>query len=126
MDYIKLFSLIDAIKQYFKEPSDQKAQNLLISMYMNHKLDYISDDDFVILKNVIKIGERWQTKISDLITISYYKIEELLNMKKFLIDLFTIERCLSELNYEVRFRPENVVVPYLGLKRILSRDFLVD
>lgn len=126
LDYIKLFSLIDGIKQHYREPSDQIAQNLLLSFYLNRKPENISDDDFIILKNLIKIGERWQTKISELITISYYKYEELLNMKMFLIDLFTIERCLSELNYEIRFRPENVIVPYLGLKRMFSKDFLID
>ncbi len=126
LDYIKIFSLIDAIKAHYWEPSNQIAKKILLALYNNHLHDDIGEQDFKLLKNLMMIGERWQKRISELITVSYYKSEELSNMKKFLINLFTIHRCLMEINYEIRFRPKNVIVPYLGLRGIFLKEIFPD
>jgi len=39
-----------------------------------------------------------------------------------LINYFTIERTLHELNYELLFRPNVTIIPILGLKEIIDKN----
>jgi predicted trehalose synthase len=39
-----------------------------------------------------------------------------------LINYFTIERTLYELNYELLFRPNVTIIPILGLKEIIDKN----
>ena len=120
-DYIKLLSLIGVIKYYIKETSDQISKKILLSFYKKQKPIALLEKDYIFLKNLVKVGDFWQSHISDLISIAYYKSEEIFQMKKFLINFFSIQRCLMELNYEINFRPENIMIPFLGLKKILLK-----
>ena len=38
-----------------------------------------------------------------------------------LINFFTIERALHEINYEILFRPAKIIVPILGLKELIDQ-----
>ena len=42
-----------------------------------------------------------------------------------LIHVFTLERILNEMNYELRYRPENVLIPILGLQEFTSQKFTI-
>ncbi len=39
-----------------------------------------------------------------------------------LINIFTIERILHEVHYEMLFRPKMVLVPFLGLKEVIDNN----
>jgi len=121
LDYIKLLSLIGVIKYYIKETSDQISKKILLSLYKEQKPTALLEKDYIFLKNLVNIGDFWQFWQSNLISIAYYKSEELYQMKKFLINFFSIQRCLMELLYEIKFRPENIMIPFLGLKKILLK-----
>ena len=38
-----------------------------------------------------------------------------------LINLFTIERAFNELDYELLYRPSNMIIPILGLKELVDK-----
>ena len=50
------------------------------------------------------------------------KILKTLNLNYILITYFYIERTLYELNYEILFRPNKIIVPILGLKEIIDKS----
>jgi len=126
LDYIKLFSLIDSIKHFINETSNQISKKILFSLHQEQKPTALYVKDYIFLKNLVNVGEYWQIFISDSIIRNYYKSDVLSKMKKYLINLFSIQRCLMELNYEIKFRPENIVIPLLGLKGIFpDKNFLL-
>lgn len=126
LDYIKLFSLIDSIKHFINETSNQISKKILFSLYQEQKPAALYVKDYIFLKNLVNVGKYWQLFISDSIIRNYYKSDVLSKMKKYLINLFSIQRCLMELNYEIKFRPENIIIPLLGLKGIFpDKNFLL-
>ena len=50
------------------------------------------------------------------------KLLKALNPNITLTNYFTIERALNELNYELLFRPDKIIVPILGLKQIIEKN----
>lgn len=57
----------------------------------------------------------WENKLMSKI------LEKSLNLDFTLINYFTIERVLHELDYELLFRPNNIIIPILGLKEIIDK-----
>ncbi len=57
----------------------------------------------------------WENKLMSRI------LEKNLNLHYTLINIFTIDRVLHELDYELLFRPNNIIIPILGLKEIIDK-----
>jgi len=47
---------------------------------------------------------------------------KILNLNYVLITYFYIERALHELNYEILYRPNKIIVPILGLIEIVEKS----
>jgi len=68
-----------------------------------------------ILEIVLKILNVWEKKLIGKI------FEQSSDLQITLINYFTIERVLNELTYELLFRPDQILVPILGLKEIIDK-----
>ena len=67
------------------------------------------------LEVALKLLNLWENKLMSKI------LEKSLNLDFTLINYFTIERVLHELDYELLFRPSNIIIPILGLKEIIDK-----
>ena len=67
------------------------------------------------LEAALNLLNLWEKKLMGKI------LEKSLNLDFTLINFFTIERVLHELDYELLFRPENIIIPIIGLKEIIDK-----
>ena len=67
------------------------------------------------LEVALTILNLWENKLMGKI------LEKSLNLNFALINYYTIERVLHELDYELLFRPGNIIIPILGLKEIIDK-----
>ncbi|MFX1449171.1 MAG: hypothetical protein ACFFCG_13750, partial [Promethearchaeota archaeon] len=67
------------------------------------------------LEVALKLLNLWENKLMGKI------LEKSLNLNFPLINYYTIERVLHELDYELLFRPSNIIIPILGLKEIIDK-----
>ncbi|NHJ21225.1 MAG: hypothetical protein EAX91_09795 [Candidatus Lokiarchaeota archaeon] len=67
------------------------------------------------LEAALNLLNLWENKLMGKI------LEKSLNLDFTLINFFTIERVLHELDYELLFRPENIIIPIIGLKEIIDK-----
>jgi hypothetical protein len=67
------------------------------------------------LEAALRLLNLWESKLMSRI------LEKSLNLQFTLINFFTIERVLHELDYELLFRPSNIIIPILGLKEIIDK-----
>ena len=63
----------------------------------------------------LKILNIWENKLMSKI------FEQSSALQITLINYFTIERVLHELDYELLFRPDKILIPILGLKEIIDK-----
>ncbi|MFX0037995.1 MAG: hypothetical protein ACFFCY_05450 [Promethearchaeota archaeon] len=68
-----------------------------------------------ILDNILNVLNRWELKLIGMILKD-------LDVDYILITYFYIERALYELNYEILFRPNKIIIPILGLKEIVDKS----
>ncbi len=103
LSYIKFNTIIKLItKKITKKSTDIASIKLLYSFYFNNNNT---------LTTIFEFANYWESNITS-------KILNNFNLNKELIKYFTIERMLRELTYEFLFRPDNIIVPILGLKEI--------
>jgi hypothetical protein len=68
------------------------------------------------LEAALRLLNLWENKLMSRI------LEKSLNLHFTLINFFTIERVLHELDYELLFRPSSIIIPILGLKEIIDKS----
>jgi hypothetical protein len=68
-----------------------------------------------ILDNILNVLNIWELKLIGMILKD-------LDVDYILITYFYIERALYELNYEILFRPNKIIIPILGLKEIVDKS----
>ena len=68
-----------------------------------------------VLEKVLMTLNVWEEKLMT-------KLLKALKPNITLTNYFTIERALNELNYELLFRPNKIIVPILGLKQIIEKN----
>lgn len=114
LSYIKFNTLLNFIeKKIIDKEKYEVPEEFLFSIYFR-KAAKISNKlkTLEIVLNVLNIWEnRLMRKIFD----------KSLKLHFTLINYFTIERALHELDYELLFRPNKIIVPILGLKEILDK-----
>ncbi|NVM17978.1 MAG: hypothetical protein HWN80_09695 [Candidatus Lokiarchaeota archaeon] len=114
LSYIKFNTLLNFIERYFvdKEKFEVPAE-FLYNLYFR-KSSKISQRHKK-LEIALKLLNLWENKLMSKI------LEKSLNLHFTLINYFTIERVLHELAYELLFRPQNIIIPILGLKEIIDK-----
>ena len=114
LSYIKFNTLLNFIEEKFvyKERFEVPAE-FLYNLYFR-KSSKITQT-YKTLEVALKLLNLWENKLMGKI------LEKSLNLHFTLINYFTIERVLHELDYELLFRPGNIIIPILGLKEIIDK-----
>ena len=114
LSYIKFNTLLNFIEKEFvdKERFEVPAESLY-NLYFR-KSSKITQKHKT-LEVALKLLNLWEKKLMGKI------LEKSLNLHFTLINYFTIERVLHELDYELLFRPGNIIIPILGLKEIIDK-----
>ncbi|TFG06532.1 MAG: hypothetical protein EU539_07400, partial [Promethearchaeota archaeon] len=112
LSYIKFNTLLLFIeKKIIHKDRYEVPQEILYNIYFRKTARPINKT----LDVVLNILNAWEAKLMA-------KMLKDSNLHIPLITYFYLERALHELSYEILFRPNNVIVPLLGLKEIIDRN----
>ncbi len=111
VNYIKFNTLLGFIEEKaIQKDKYEVPEEILYGMFFRKAAKPINQT-LEILSNLLNT---WEQKV--LGRIVFY-----LQPNIPLTNYFTIERVLNELNYEILFRPNKIIIPILGLKQITER-----
>ena len=114
LSYIKFNTLLHLIEEKIVDPKKfEVPEEFLFSLYFR-KTSKITQTH-KILEMIMKLLNSWENRLMAKL------FDESLNLHFILINYFTIERTLHELDYELLFRPNKIIVPILGLKEIVDK-----
>ncbi len=114
LSYIKFNTLLSFIDEYIVDKSRfEVPQEILYSTYFRKSARITLKQEYVNI--VAKLLEYWETKLMGKI------FDKSLKLHFTLINYFSIERALHELEYELLFRPNMAIIPILGLKEIIEK-----
>ncbi len=115
LSYIKFNTLINFIEKKIVDKNKfEVPAEFLFSLYFR-KSSKISEKHKT-LEIALNLLNLWEQKLMGKI------FDKKLKLHFTLINYFTIERTLHELNYELLFRPNNAIIPILGLKEIIDKN----
>ncbi|TKJ26969.1 MAG: hypothetical protein CEE42_03875 [Promethearchaeota archaeon Loki_b31] len=115
LSYIKFNTLINFIEKNIVDKNKfEVPAEFLFSLYFR-KSSKISKKHKT-LEIALNLLNLWENKLMGKI------FDKSLKLHFTLINYFTIERTLHELNYELLFRPNNIIIPILGLKEIIDKN----
>ncbi len=115
LSYIKFNTLINFIEKKIVDKNKfEVPAEFLFSLYFR-KSSKISKKHKT-LEIALNLLNLWEKKLMGKI------FDKSLKLHFTLINYFTIERTLHELNYELLFRPNNTIIPILGLKEIIEKN----
>lgn len=114
LSYIKFNTLINFIEKNIVDKNKfEVPAEFLFSLYFR-KSSKISKKHKT-LEIALNLLNLWENKLMGKI------FDKSLKLHFALVNYFTIERTLHELNYELLFRPNNIIIPILGLKEIIDK-----
>jgi hypothetical protein len=117
LSYIKFNTLINFIEKVIIDKGKfEVPAEFLFSLYFR-KSSKISKKHKT-LEIALNLLNLWENKLMGKIIDKSLKLK----LHFTLINYFTIERTLHELNYELLFRPNNSIIPILGLKEIIEKN----
>ncbi|KKN40235.1 hypothetical protein LCGC14_0735470 [marine sediment metagenome] len=112
LSYIKFNTLLGFIeKNLIKKDTFAVPEEILYNLFFRRAARPVDK----ILDVVLNVLNAWENKLMN-------KILKNLDAHYVLITYFYIERALNELNYEILFRPNKIIVPILGLKEIIDKN----
>lgn len=115
LSYIKFNTLLNFIEKKIVDKNKfEVPAEFLFSLYFR-KSSKISKKHKT-LEMALNLLNLWENKLMGKI------FDKSLKLHFTLINYFTIERTLHELNYELLFRPNNIIIPILGLKEIIDKN----
>ncbi|MBD3254101.1 MAG: hypothetical protein GF383_03370 [Candidatus Lokiarchaeota archaeon] len=114
LSYIKFNIFLKFIEKYIT--SDKKygvPEEELYNMFFRKAYSKSNE----ILETILEVLNQWEFKM----------MTKILNVEKYnpsitLINYHSIERVLHEIQYEMLYRPSEIIVPILGLKEITERN----
>ncbi|MFX0057335.1 MAG: hypothetical protein ACFE85_09130 [Candidatus Hodarchaeota archaeon] len=114
LSYIKFNTLLNFIERKILDKDKfEVPEEFLFSIYFRKSAKITAKHK--VLELVLKMLNAWENRMMG-------KIFDInLNLHFTLINYFTIERALHELDYELLFRPRNIIVPILGLKELIDK-----
>jgi maltose alpha-D-glucosyltransferase/alpha-amylase len=112
LSYIKFSALLKFIeKNLIRKDKYEVPEEILYNLYFRRAARPVKK----ILDNILIVLNTWELKLMG-------KILRDLDVDYTLITYFYIERALYELNYEILFRPNKIIIPILGLKEIVEKN----
>jgi len=112
LSYIKFNTLLNFIEnKIIRRDKYEVPEEILYNLYFRRTARPLNK----ILDVVLNLLNKWESKLMG-------KILKNLNLNYILVTYFYIERTLYELNYEILFRPNKIIVPVLGLKEIVDKS----
>ncbi|MFX1327047.1 MAG: hypothetical protein ACFE91_02745, partial [Promethearchaeota archaeon] len=112
LSYIKFNTLLKFIDKYIvQEDKYEVPEEILYNLFFRRAARPLKK----VLDIIVRIINLWESKLMG-------KIMKNLNPDYTLTTYFYIERALHELNYEILFRPNMVIIPILGLKEIIDKS----
>ena len=110
LSYIKYNTLKDRINQIFNRSQLKNKGNTLLGQIIFTRENVKEKEKIEIMKSALNT---WERELRELIVKNYEMDQDLLRF-------FLIERMLREINYECKYRPENILIPMIGLKEIIN------
>jgi hypothetical protein len=112
LSYIKFNSLLRYIEKYIIDKEKYEVpEEVLYSLFFRKTGKY----DKVSLNRILSLFNYWEQKYMN-------KILKDTNLDLTLLNIFTIERILHEIKYEILFRPNKFIIPLLGLKELIEKS----
>jgi len=112
LSYIKFNTLLRFIEQnLIQKDKYEVPEEFLYNLYFRRAARPIKK----VLDIVLNVLNIWESKLIG-------KILKDLDLDYILITYFYIQRTLYELNYEILYRPNKIIVPLLGLKEIVEKS----
>ncbi|MFX1554842.1 MAG: hypothetical protein ACFFBV_13010 [Promethearchaeota archaeon] len=112
LSYIKFNTLLRFIEQkIIRKDKYEVPEEVLYNLFFRRAARPLKK----VLDIVLNTLNIWESRLIG-------KILKNLNAHYILITYFYIERALHELNYEILFRPNKIIVPILGLKEIVDKS----
>jgi len=112
LSYIKFNTLLNFIeKNIIRKEKYEVPEEILYNLFFRRAARPLNK----VLDIILKVLNTWEIKL-------IRKILKNLNLNYVLITYFYIERALHELNYEILYRPNKIIVPVLGLKEIVEKS----
>ncbi|MHA1670049.1 MAG: hypothetical protein ACTSV5_05650 [Promethearchaeota archaeon] len=117
LSYIKFNTLLHFIEEKIVDKHKfEVPEEILFSIYLRKSAIITQKQKTLeVLKNLLNV---WENKLMSKI------FDKSLKLHFTLINYYTIERALHELDYELLFRPNNIIIPILGLKEIIDKNLL--
>jgi len=115
LSYIKLNTLLKFIEEKIVEKDKfEVPEEFLFSVFFRRSSKITKKHN--ILENILSLLNRWEREL--IVKI----LDKKLNLHFTLITYFYIERVFHELDYELLYRPNKIIIPILGLKEIVDKD----
>jgi len=112
LSYIKFNTLLNFIeKNIIRKEKYEVPEEILYNLFFRRAARPLNK----ILDTILNVLNIWETKLMR-------KILKNSNLNYVLITYFYIERALHELNYEILYRPNKIIVPVLGLIEIVEKS----
>jgi len=112
LSYIKFNTLLRFIdKNIISKEKYKVPEEILYNLFFRRAARPLNK----VLDILLNILNTWESKLIG-------KILKNLKADTILITYFYIERALHELNYEILFRPNMIIIPILGLKEIIEKS----
>ncbi|MFO8017315.1 MAG: hypothetical protein R6U96_01660 [Promethearchaeia archaeon] len=111
LGYIKFNTIINKLDSIISQEKTEygKMGCLYHVIFRKKHLKELKD-----LKKLKIILDKWEKRIKEAIIQSFV-------LDKDLLEIFRIERILRELNYEIKYRPKDMMIPIFGLKEFLEK-----
>ena len=114
LSYIKFNTFLYFVEKRILETEQRQVpEEILYSIFFRKSARGKELDK--VLEKVLMTLNVWEEKLMT-------KLLKALKPNITLTNYFTIERALNELNYELLFRPNKIIVPILGLKQIIEKN----
>jgi len=111
LSYIKFNTLLNFIeKNIIRKEKYEVSEEILYNLFFRRAARPLNK----VLDIILNVLNTWETKLME-------KILKNLNLNYVLITYFYIERALHELNYEILYRPNKIIIPVLGLIEIVEK-----
>jgi len=115
LSYIKLNTLLKFIEEKIVEQARfEVPEEFLFSVFFRRSSKITEKQK--VLESVLNLLNRWEREL--IVKILDKKLE----LHYTLITYFYIERVFHELDYELLYRPNKIIIPILGLKEIVDKD----
>ena len=114
LSYIKFQTLLNYIeKKIINKDRFEVPEEILFTTFFRKSAKITKNQQ--LLESVLNLLNLWEEKMMSKI------FNEKLKLHFTLINYYSIERALHELEYELLFRPNKMIIPILGLKEIIDK-----